>query len=105
MNAYIDQETVLLLAPEILLIGLAVWTYVGGAFSNWRAGFQAVAVVGLALVVVAMVFQDMRLAAQGQFVLGAETANGPLFVDFFGHAARWVSARDRPPDKLASNRP
>lgn len=91
MNAYLNEDTIALLLPEILLVALATWTFVGGAFSNWRSGFHLVAVAGMGVVALALLPQDMQLAEDGRLALGAEGTSGPLIIDFFGHAARWVA--------------
>ncbi len=83
-----DGLTVQLLMPELLLLALAAWTYVAGAFSNYRQGFNWVAVVGLLLA-------GWAVYAQGASVGGfagpslADTS-GPLLVDGFGYSLRWA---------------
>ena len=81
-----SAETVWILIPELLLLLLAAWTYVAGAFQQSRNGFHCVAIAGLVVAAVALYRQSGGGAvAEGAF------ANGPLIVDWFGHAARWLA--------------
>jgi NADH-quinone oxidoreductase subunit N len=83
-DAYITTDTIRLLLPEILLVMVAVWTYVGGAFSTGRTLWNFNALVGLILVGYASWMQDR---VPGLTEIGQA---GPLIIDQFGHAMRWL---------------
>ncbi len=91
MTSYLNQDTVRLLLPEILVIALAVWTFMAGAVSGRRQGAQFVAIVGLALVGFVLFRQDAELLARGIFEPGGTAASGPLLIDYFGQSLRWLS--------------
>jgi len=88
-DVYLSSETIWLLLPEMILLGLAVWTYLLGAVVGGRGGFVALAVCGVAAAGWVLYLQD-----QSWGILDADAlryASGPLIVDYFGHAARWVA--------------
>ena len=88
MSTDMSEYTVWLLGPEIALVVLATWTYVAGAFSKNRTGYNVTNLIGLGVIGGLLLVQD---AALGVFADGFDSHySGPLAVDFFGHAARWV---------------
>jgi NADH-quinone oxidoreductase subunit N len=83
-----DYDTIKLLAPEIILVGVATLIYLAGAFA--RPGFRplGLALAGLAGAAVALL--ATRDLHSGMFVYPPEAAlSGPLVIDLFGHTARW----------------
>jgi NADH-quinone oxidoreductase subunit N len=89
----IDSSTIMLLLPEILLVLLAVCIYVGGAFSDVRAGWAGLAIVTLFLAAFALYRQDTSLWAEHAVLAesaGAQFASGGMLFDSLSHSFRWV---------------
>lgn len=84
-------ETFELLLPEIVLTMVAVAIYVAGAFVASRAAWGWIALAGLALAAVAMVFNT------------AATGAGPLAGDALGGLIRWLAMASGAVLVLASN--
>jgi NADH-quinone oxidoreductase subunit N len=87
-DAYTTFDTLRLLMPELLLVGLAVWMYLAAAlFGTQRATLHTVAVWGLLVVAAALYGQQglPDLAAP----LGVGALHGPLIVDTFSEILRW----------------
>lgn len=85
----ITGGTIRLLIPEIVLVAAATWIYVAGAFTSnrdalGRFGWNLFALAALAISAGAMFRQD---TSDGLF---AVLQSGPLLVDYFGHAMRWL---------------
>ena len=88
----IDENTLVLLVPEIILVVTAIGTMVGSAFSRRRACWVGVTIAAFLLAAGVLFRQDYALWQAGR--LSAEqyvSISGPLFVDLFGHALRWAA--------------
>ncbi|MBN1852696.1 MAG: NADH-quinone oxidoreductase subunit N [Pirellulales bacterium] len=91
MNPQVDWNTVWLLLPELLLVLLAVWAYVAGAFSHYRNGSNAILLAGLILGGYLLTQQNPSHGLwDGTAVQGNPIFSGPLIVDPFGHTIRWL---------------
>ncbi|MEX0937605.1 MAG: NADH-quinone oxidoreductase subunit N [Pirellulales bacterium] len=89
MNPLMSLDTVWLLLPEIVLVATATLVFVGGAFINSRVGFHLVA---LASVLVAAGLLFRQEVVLGMFEPGAVHGHsGPILIDYFGHALRWLA--------------
>jgi NADH-quinone oxidoreductase subunit N len=88
MTDYITVDTVRLLIPELILVLVAVWVYVGGAFSEGRGAWAWGALLGLGFVGYALYAQDAALGIFDPAAVASQS--GPLLVDQFGHLMRWV---------------
>jgi NADH-quinone oxidoreductase subunit N len=84
-----DVETIKLLLPEIILVAMATWVFVGGAFSPGRLGWVCMSIAGVAVAGYALFRQGETLGLYGSTL--ALVPSGPLFVDWFAHAARWAA--------------
>ena len=84
-DATITVDTLRLLVPEMILATMAAWIYVGGAFSSARVTWNGSALVALLLAGYALYVQNTLPAAL------AEPLSGPLVVDYFSQALRWVA--------------
>ncbi len=78
-------QTLTLLQPELVLVVVAVFIFVGGAFSRSTSTWIGVALAGFAVAAVAVLRQ------RGVYVDDAVTNNGPLLVDALGQVMRWIS--------------
>ncbi|MDX1964538.1 MAG: NADH-quinone oxidoreductase subunit N [Pirellulales bacterium] len=80
-------DTVLLLLPEITLMAAATLFYLLGAFLPGKAQPTLLALLTLGVVFVMLGIQDSTRGLGPDFT---PAANGPLAVDYLGHAARWL---------------
>ena len=90
MPAYLNIDTFRLLIPEIILVVMAAWIFVAGAFTAGTGPWRFFALVGMAFVAFALYRQDSSGSLN---VFGAQPlidGSGPLIVDYFGHAMRWL---------------
>lgn len=88
MTEYITTDTVRYLIPEVILVLVAIWIYIGGAFSEGRGAWHLGALLGLGFVGYGLYLQDSSLhmfAADGPV-----GQSGPVLVDQLGHFLRWV---------------
>lgn len=88
MTDYITVDTIRLLIPELILVLVAVWVYVGGAFSEGRGAWAWGALIGLAFVGYALYVQDASLGIFDPAAVASQS--GPLLIDQLGHLMRWV---------------
>lgn len=79
----ITTDTIGQLAPEIILVAAATWIYLGGAFRSGRMMWNLGATVALAAAAYALYLQSSGDAFQ-------QKLTGPLVVDYFGYALRWM---------------
>jgi NADH-quinone oxidoreductase subunit N len=87
-----DQGTIVLLLPEIVLVVVAAATMVGSSFAPRRAVWYTISLAAILVAAGLLLGQDRSLWESGR--LSAEqagSASGPVLVDFFGHALRWVA--------------
>jgi len=83
-----DFDTIKLLAPEIVLIGIATLIYLAGAFA--RPGFRPLGFALAGLFGAGIALLATRDLSPGMLAYPPETLqSGPLIVDLFGHTARW----------------
>ncbi|MCA9161461.1 MAG: NADH-quinone oxidoreductase subunit N [Planctomycetales bacterium] len=85
-----DLTTIKDLLPEISLIALAMWIYIGGTIATqrqWWSWFSLAAyvVVGFMLYKQDLIMWPYLSETDG----GAVT--GPLVIDYLGHATRWIA--------------
>ncbi|MCA9196116.1 MAG: NADH-quinone oxidoreductase subunit N [Planctomycetales bacterium] len=73
-------DTILFLIPEILVVVLALWVIVGGAFAPAKPFWAALSTV--ALIVALVLLSGQKLVAGD---------NGPLIVDSLGSSFRWIA--------------
>jgi NADH-quinone oxidoreductase subunit N len=102
-----DFDTIKLLAPEIVLVGMATLIYLAGAFAGPAFRPLGLALAGLVGSAVALLIT--RDLSPGMLVWPPETMlSGPVVMDLFGHTARWgiliagallVLLADRPPEE------
>ena len=88
MPPQVEIDTFRLLIPEIILVVMAAWIFVAGAFTSGSGPWRLFAAIGMAFVAFALYRQDATLK-----VFGAEAwmhESGPLVIDYFGHAMRWL---------------
>ena len=78
-----DANTIKLLLPELSLVVLAVWVYVGGVGAPGRRAWTLFAVVSLAIAAVALWRQYP--------VVDGTFQSGPLVVDSLAYTFRWVA--------------
>ncbi len=88
-----DLTTVHLLLPELTLVVLAVWMFVGSAFRPSRSLWTGLSLAALALVAFALFRQDTAIWSDGNRLqtLTSHAFSGPLIVDLFGHVCRWLA--------------
>ena len=90
-----DYTTVLLLLPEMTLVVLAVWIFIGGTLTRNRLGWGVVALATLMLIGIALFRQDLALREtwslweDGLIVqYAAGVSSGPILADLTGHTFR-----------------
>ena len=83
-----DFDTIKLLTPEIVLVGMATLIYLAGAFA--RPGFRPLGFALAGFVGAAIALLVTRDLSPGLLAWPSETMlSGPLVVDLFGHTVRW----------------
>ncbi len=82
-----DSNTINLLIPEILLVLMATWIYVGGAFFPSRKSWSWTAAGGIALAAVALYRQQLPNYSLGE--TSVPVLLGPIVQDGFGLAVRF----------------
>lgn len=83
-----DYNTIKLLSPEIVLIGIATVIYLAGAFA--RPGFRPLGLALAGLVGSAIALLVARDVSPGMLAYPPEALlSGPVVADLFGHTARW----------------
>ena len=85
----VSSETILLVAPEILLVLVGTALYIGGAFSNHRNGWGLLAAGGLVLAAIALFQQQSLLIVRAGSLEPVQPLNGPLVLDLFAQTLRW----------------
>ncbi len=86
---FADYETITYLWPEIILIAVAVWLYVGGAFWRLQSWWTMFTVLGF--VVAGVTLWTSESAMWSGEVLTAPLYKGPLAIDFLGYNLRWLA--------------
>jgi NADH-quinone oxidoreductase subunit N len=84
---YVDLETIKLLWPELILVLLASWIYVGGTVQQSRLWWTLFSLAGYVVAGYAVLTGEAQLwhgAASGNVYAG----RGPLTIDYLGHVAR-----------------
>jgi len=95
-----ESRTLILLLPEIVLLAMAVWIFVGGAFARSRSGWCAFALAALGVSALALARQDMAMTGAGLaqaaksvtdsvMVVGLQFDSGPALVDHLSLLLRW----------------
>jgi NADH-quinone oxidoreductase subunit N len=83
-----DYNTIKLLSPEIVLIGIATVIYLAGAFA--RPGFRPLGLALAGLVGSGVALLVARDVSPGMLAYPPEALlSGPVVADLFGHTARW----------------
>ena len=93
-KAMTTTDTIYLLLPEIVLVAMATWIYVGGAFSPIRRSWSWSALSGIGLAALALFRQPAADAGRRpgggrQFQFSAPFLSGPLVIDGFSTVALW----------------
>lgn len=103
---FADENTILLLLPELFLVLLATWICVGGTFSasqeRWsvflipiffsRQTWWSVFATAVYLVVGYNLYrQDSALVEQLVYTSGNQFTAGPLVIDVLGQSCRWMA--------------
>ena len=84
---YVDIETVKLLWPELILVLLASWIYIGGTIQQSRLWWTCFALAGYLVSGFAIVSSEANLW-NGEIAAGAYVGSGPLAIDYLGHLIR-----------------
>ncbi|MBC8353236.1 MAG: NADH-quinone oxidoreductase subunit N [Planctomycetes bacterium] len=84
---YVDLETIKLLWPELILVLLASWIYIGGTVQQSRLWWTAFALAGYLVAGYAVLSGEARLW-YGAEAGNAYVGSGPLAVDYLGHVVR-----------------
>lgn len=85
-----DLTTIKDLLPEISLIALAMWIYIGGTIATqrqWWSWFSLAAYV----VVGFMLYKQDLIMWPYLSETGGGSVSGPLVIDYLGHATRWIA--------------
>jgi NADH-quinone oxidoreductase subunit N len=84
---YVDLETIKLLWPELILVLLASWIYIGGTVQQSRLWWTLFSLAGYLVVGYAVLSGEARLW-YGPDAGDAYVGSGPLAVDYLGHVVR-----------------
>lgn len=84
---YVDLETIKLLWPELILVLLASWIYIGGTVQQSRLWWTLFSLAGYVVAGYAVFSGEARLWYGGE-AGNAYVGSGPLAVDYLGHIAR-----------------
>ncbi len=84
---YVDLETIRLLWPELILVLLASWIYIGGTIQPSRFGWTLFSLAGYLISCFAILSGEAPLWHGGEAV-SSNVGSGPLAVDFLGHVVR-----------------
>ncbi|MCA9246358.1 MAG: NADH-quinone oxidoreductase subunit N [Planctomycetales bacterium] len=85
----VNSDTFRLLIPEIILVVMAAWIFVAGAFTSGQGPWRLFAIVGMLFVAFALYNQDTSLKVYSNQPLF--DTSGPLLVDAIGHSMRWLA--------------
>ena len=87
---FVETHTIRFLLPEIFLVGLATWIFIGGTFAASKRLWSAYAIASYAVAGYALFTQSSGLG--GAFAAGdIIPASGPIAVDFLAHIMRWLA--------------
>jgi NADH-quinone oxidoreductase subunit N len=84
-----DATTIKLLSPEIVLVAVATFIYLAGAFAKSSFRPLGVALLGLLGASVALL-ATRDLSREALTATEQAVVSGPIVVDLFGHTARWA---------------
>ncbi|MDA1051916.1 MAG: NADH-quinone oxidoreductase subunit N [Planctomycetota bacterium] len=84
---YVDLETIKLLWPELILVLLASWIYIGGTIQPSRLGWTLFSLAGYLISGYAILSGETQLWPGGEMG-NAYVGRGPLAVDYLGHIVR-----------------
>ena len=84
-----DLRTLWLLLPEIIIIVMAVWIYLGGTFTRSRNSWTAFAVLTFFAASVVLYRQGVLWLPEHAGLEEVAGSTGPLTVDLLGYLARW----------------
>ncbi|MCA9143269.1 MAG: NADH-quinone oxidoreductase subunit N [Planctomycetaceae bacterium] len=84
---YVDLETIKLLWPELILVLLASWIYIGGTVQQSRLWWTLFSLAGYVVAGYAVFSGEARLW-YGAEAGNAYVGSGPLSVDYLGHIVR-----------------
>lgn len=84
---YVDIETIKLLWPELILVLLASWIYIGGTIQQSRLWWTLFSLAGYAVSGFAIVSSEANLWNSG-VAEDVYVGSGPLAVDYLGHLMR-----------------
>lgn len=84
----VDLHTIQILWPEVILLLLSAWIYVGGAFRSHRLGWTAFALLVYVAAAGVMAWREVPYWSDPGATL---FYSGPVVVDYLGYVARWLS--------------
>jgi NADH-quinone oxidoreductase subunit N len=87
---FVETNTLIMLMPEIFLVLLATWMFVGGTFANSRTFWSAYAAISY--IIVGYILFRHGQHFEGVFGAGdAYAPRGPLAYDLLGYVLRWLA--------------
>ena len=85
-----DLTTIKDLLPEISLIALAMWIYIGGTIATQRQWWSWFSLAAYVVVGFMLYKQDLIMWPYLSETDGG-AVSGPLVIDYLGHATRWIA--------------
>lgn len=87
---FVETQTVVQLLPEVILVALATWMFVGGTFAGGRAFWSTFALLSYLVAGFALFLHGRNMWEV--FDAGdAFSPRGPIAVDFLGYVLRWLA--------------
>jgi NADH-quinone oxidoreductase subunit N len=84
----VDFNTLVHVWPEVILVILATWIYVVGAFQTARLWWAMFALAGYAVAGVVLVRNEAGLSLQEVSIQASVQVSGPVVVDYLGYILR-----------------
>jgi NADH-quinone oxidoreductase subunit N len=86
---FVDLDAIQRIWPEIVLVFLAAWIYVAGAFQPARLWWAAYSLAAYAVAAWVLVVNESNLTRE--LAPGIVQLSGPIVVDYLGHVLRLVA--------------
>lgn len=87
---FVESQTIIQLLPEIILVALATWMFVGGTFAGGRTFWSTFSLLGYLVAAFALYrhgWSMWEVFKEGD----AFAPRGPITVDLLGYVLRWVA--------------